>query len=65
MSGSFWGKMGGKKTGKDFDISASKKAVEQSNEVPDDFDEWKFFWYSYKVWYCWWFRNPAITSWAR
>ena len=36
MSGSFWGKMGGQKTGKDFDISASKKAVEQSNELPDD-----------------------------
>ena len=36
MSGSFWGKMGGQKTGQDFDMSASKKAVEQSNELPDD-----------------------------
>ena len=33
----FGGKMGGQKTGKDFDISASKKAVEQSNRLPDDF----------------------------
>ena len=30
--------MGGQKTGKDFDMSASKKAAEQSNELPD---EWK------------------------